>query len=43
MMMAMQRLLLWFTQNPLGSATLLYITGVVGILVYTYFEPQDER
>ncbi len=41
-MIAMQRLLQWFTQNPLAAATVLYVTGVLGVLVYAYFEPQDE-
>ncbi|WHZ27065.1 MAG: hypothetical protein OJF51_001861 [Nitrospira sp.] len=28
----------WFVQNPLATATLLYMTAVISILVYTYFE-----
>ncbi len=33
----------WLIYNPLGAAALLYITGVIGVLVYSYFEPQDEH
>lgn len=33
----------WFVQNPLAAATLLYIMGLISVLVYTYFEPRDER
>lgn len=33
----------WLTQNPLGAATFLYFTGVIGVLVYAFFEPQDQR
>jgi hypothetical protein len=40
-MIAIQSLLLWSAHNPLGAATILYVTGVVGVLVYTFFEPQD--
>jgi hypothetical protein len=32
----------WFTQHPLGTATMLYAAGVFGVLVYAYFEPRDE-
>jgi hypothetical protein len=39
-MMALQSFLQWFTHNPLGAATVLYITGVVSVLVYVYFDPQ---
>lgn len=42
-MSAVQGLLQWFTQNPLGAATILYLTGVIGVLVYAFFEPQDQR
>ena len=33
----------WLVENPLAAATLLYITGLISILVYTYLEPRDER
>jgi len=41
-MIALQNLLQWLTHNPLGAATVLYITGVISVLVYAYFEPQDQ-
>lgn len=40
---AIQSLLQWFAQNPLGTATIFYVAGVFGVLVHAYFEPQDER
>lgn len=42
LMIALQNLIQWFTHNPLGAATVLYITGVISVLVYAYFEPQDQ-
>lgn len=42
-MSAVQGLFQWLTQNPLGAATVLYLTGVIGVLVYAFFEPQDQR
>jgi hypothetical protein len=42
-MMVIQSLLQWLTHNPLGSATLLYVAGVVGVLIFAYFEAQHER
>ena len=42
-MIAIQSLLQWFTHNPLGAATVLFIAGILGVLVYAYFEPQDQR
>lgn len=41
-MIALQNFTQWFTHNPLGAATLLYLAGVVSVLVYAYFEPQDQ-
>jgi len=41
-MVSIQSLLHWFTHNPLGAATVLYITGVIGVLVHAYFEPRDQ-
>jgi hypothetical protein len=31
----------WFTQNPLGAAAMMYAASVFGVLLYTYFEPQE--
>jgi hypothetical protein len=42
LMTALQSLVQWFAHNPLGTATVLYVTGVVSVLVYAYFEPQDQ-
>jgi hypothetical protein len=41
-MIPIQQFLHWLTQNPFGAATLLYITGVAGVLIYAYFEPRDQ-
>ena len=41
-MITLPSLLQWFTHKLLGAAPLLYITGVVSVLVYAYFEPQDQ-
>jgi hypothetical protein len=42
-MIPIQHLLHWLTQNPFGAATLLYMTGVAGVLIYAYFEPRDQH
>ena len=42
-MSAFQNFFQWFGHNPLAAATLLYITGVISVLVYTYFEPRDQQ
>jgi hypothetical protein len=42
-MIALQDIMQWFMHNPLGTATVLYITGVISVLVYSYFEPRDQR
>jgi hypothetical protein len=39
-MMAFQSIFHWFTDYPLGAATMLYAAGVLGVLVYAYFEPR---
>jgi len=39
----LQNFIQWFTHNPLGAATVLYLTGVISVLVYAYFEPRDQR
>jgi hypothetical protein len=33
----------WFVHNPLAAATVLYVTAVISVLVYTYFEPRDQH
>ena len=38
-----QNFVLWFVHNPVAAAALLYITGVISVLVYTYFEPRDQQ
>ncbi len=38
-----QNFIQWFVHNPLAAATLLYITAVISVLVYAYFEPRDEH
>lgn len=40
-MLVLHTLLHWFSQNPLGTATIVYIASVCGVLVYGYFEPRD--
>lgn len=42
-MIPIQHLMHWLTQNPLGTATLLYMASVAGVLVYAYFEPRDQH
>jgi len=39
-MMAIQSIFHWFTDYPFGAATMLYAAGVLGVLVYAYFEPR---
>lgn len=41
-MMAIQNAFNWFMSHPLGTATALYAAGVVGVLVYAYFEPRSQ-
>ncbi|MEY4528176.1 MAG: hypothetical protein RL768_1895 [Nitrospirota bacterium] len=41
-MILIQQFLHWLGQNPVGAATLFYITGVAGVLIYSYFEPRDQ-
>ncbi|CUS39818.1 hypothetical protein COMA1_90076 [Candidatus Nitrospira nitrosa] len=33
----------WFVQNPLTAVTALYITAVISVVVYTYFEMRDQH
>jgi len=42
-MIVIQSFLQWFTYNPLGTATVLDVTGALGVLVYAYFERQDQQ
>ncbi len=42
-MMIVQNLLHWFTQHPLGTVTMVFVTGILGILVYSFFEPREQR
>ena len=42
MMMAIQSAFNWFIGHPLGTATALYAAGVLGVLVYAYFEPRGQ-
>ena len=39
----LQNFVQWFVQNPLTAATLLYITGLISVLIYTYFDPHDQH
>ena len=32
----------WFVQNPLAAVTTLYITAVISVVAYTYFEMRDQ-
>lgn len=41
-MRGISSLIRWFTQHPLGTATMLYAVGVFGVLVYAYFEPREQ-
>jgi hypothetical protein len=42
-MSTVQNFIQWLIHNPLGAAALPYITGVIGVLLYSYFEPGDEH
>jgi hypothetical protein len=42
-MVTIQTLLPWFTHHPMGAVITVYVTGILGILVYTYFEPKEQR
>lgn len=33
----------WLVHNPFAAATLLYITAIISVLVYTYFEPRNQQ
>jgi hypothetical protein len=33
----------WFIDHPLGAATMVYAAAVLGVLMYAYFEPRDQR
>lgn len=34
-------LLQWFAHHPLGAATMVYAGGILGVLLYAYFEPRE--
>lgn len=40
-MMTRKNFLPWLTLHPLASVTILYLPGVLGILVYAYFDLRD--
>jgi hypothetical protein len=42
-MVIIQTLLPWFTHHPMGAVIMAYVTGILGIIVYTYFEPKEQR
>lgn len=42
-MSLLQNFVQWLVQNPLAVATLLYVTAVMSVLIYTYFEPRDQH
>jgi len=33
----------WIVHHPLAAATLLYVTAVISVLLYTYFELRDQH
>ena len=39
----LQNFVQWLLHNPLATATVLYITGIMSVLVYTYFETRDQH
>ena len=41
-MVNVQHLLYWFIQNPLSTATMVFVTGILGVLVYSFFEPREQ-
>jgi hypothetical protein len=42
-MVTTEALLPWFTHHSMGAVIMVYVMGILGILVYTYFEPKDQR
>jgi len=38
-----QNLLPWFIHHPMGAVVMLYAAGILGVLVYTFLEPRDQR
>ena len=38
-----QNFVQWFVHNPLAAGILQYITGVMSVLIYTYFELRDQQ
>jgi hypothetical protein len=33
--------LVWLARHPFGAATMVYVAGIFGVLLYAYFEPRD--
>ena len=42
-METIQHLFPWFTHHPMGTVVILYVTGILGVLVYTFLEPTEQR
>jgi hypothetical protein len=42
-MFALNSFLSWFIQNPFSAAAMVYAASVLGVLLYTYFEPQEQE
>lgn len=38
-----QHFVQWLIHNPLGAIAWLYLTAVIGALLYRYFGPRDEH
>lgn len=38
-----QNFIQWLIHHPLATASVLYITGIISVLVYTYFETRDQQ
>ncbi|HEY6972698.1 MAG TPA: hypothetical protein VI359_00195 [Nitrospiraceae bacterium] len=42
-MVIVQNLLPWLTHHLMGAVVISYVTGILGVLVYTFLEPRDQR
>ena len=42
-MVIVQNLPPWFIHHPMGAVVMLYVTGILGVLVYTFLEPTNQR
>ena len=40
---SMQSVVHWLGQNPLATATILYFTALMSVLIYTYFETRKQH